>query len=97
MSNTGPDKKARRKVHWIASRRNLETARNFNRQFEIGTKVRYMGMMTETETKAAQDVYGEACVFLKDFEEPALLVALEIPGFKVQTQRGRPQQSEPHA
>lgn len=55
-----------------------------------------MGVWTETEVKAAQDVYGEPCVFLKDFEEPALLVALEIPGFKVQTTRSRPQQAEPH-
>lgn len=95
MSNTGPSHAKRRKVHWMTSRRNLETVRNWDRAFPIGTKCIHNGVETYTESHAAQDNYGEPVVFIHGVEEPVMLIALTVPGFVVKPIRAHGC-AEPH-
>lgn len=64
-------------------RANLETIRNFNRTFPIGTLVVFQGRQLKTWGPAGIGAKGEPSIFLANGpDEPVPISQLQIPGYE---------------
>jgi hypothetical protein len=80
----------------IANRiRAVETCRNWNEVFPIGTEVIFEGTKLKTWSHAGLGPKYKASVFLDGIEEPIPLSRLQVPGYEATRKKTRTDPNEP--
>jgi hypothetical protein len=74
--------------------RAVETCRNWNQAFKIGTEVIFDGTKLKTWSHAGLGPKNEACVFLDGVEEPIPITRLQVPGWETTRKKTRSDPNE---